>query len=297
MEKNTFYEIMKRDGELVNSSLENIVKDCSGELGGLVEAERYSLLAGGKRIRPVLALAFCRLFGKEAETAIPYACALEMVHTASLIHDDLPSIDNDDLRRGRPTNHKVYGEAVALLAGDGLLMDAFGMIAGNPRVSPSINAVAVAEFSRAVGTRGLVGGEYIDIMGESRELSLDSLLMMHSCKTGALIRVSAILGALAAGVPMNDERMSDAIRYAENIGLAFQIIDDILDVTGTPEQLGKTPGKDAKENKTTFLSFYSIEEALAYSKRLTQEALASVSKYEGSEFLVALAEYLLGRQN
>ena len=281
----------------VNSALENIITDLDLDLDGLFEAEKYSLLAGGKRIRPVLALAFCRLFGGEAERAIPYACALEMVHTASLIHDDLPSIDNDDLRRGRPTNHKVYGEAVALLAGDGLLMDAFGMIAGNPHVSPSINAAAVTEFSRAVGTRGLVGGEYIDIMGESRELSLDSLLKMHACKTGALIRVSAILGALSAGVDMNDERMTDAVRYAENIGLAFQIVDDVLDVTGTPEQLGKTPGKDAKENKTTFLSFYSIEEALAYSKRLTQEALASVSKYEGSEFLVALAEYLLSRQN
>ena len=297
MDKNMLLKQMKSDAELINSALKKTFIDYDSNLSGLADAEKYSLLAGGKRVRPIIAIAFCRMFGGRDAAALPYACALEMVHTASLIHDDLPCIDNDDLRRGRPTNHKVFGESTALLAGDGLLLDSFGLITANPEVPPEINAVAAHQFSIAIGTRGLVGGEYIDIKGETEELDLDTLLKMHACKTGALIRVSAILGALAAGVKMSETRMADAIEYAESIGLAFQIIDDVLDVTGTSEQLGKNPGQDAKENKTTFLKFYSVGEALAYAKELTERALYAVSKYENSEFLVELAKYLLERNN
>lgn len=292
------FEQMKADAALVNAALNALYSDNKDkELERIIESEKYSLMAGGKRIRPIIALAFCRLFGGCAEAAIPYAVALEMIHTASLIHDDLPCIDNDELRRGRPTNHTVFGESTALLAGDGLLMDAFGVVAGNKHLSPEINAEAVIYLSARVGTHGLVGGEFIDVEGEEKNLSLDELKKMDAYKTGALIKASAVLGALAAGVRLSDKRIADAELYAENIGLAFQIVDDILDVTGSAETLGKNPGQDSKENKTTYLSHYSLDEAKAYANALTKEAIASIKKYEGSELLSELAEYLANRNN
>ena len=195
----------------------------------LLESRRYSLMAGGKRIRPALALAFCRLFGGDPEAALPYACALEMIHTYSLIHDDLPCMDNDDLRRGKPTNHRVYGEAMALLAGDALLTDAFAMAADNPKLSGAVNARAVSILSRAAGSRGMVAGQVLDLLGEKSEHrpDFDRLLQTHRLKTGALIRAAAALGVLAAGVDESDVRMRDALTYAEGIGLVFQIVDDI----------------------------------------------------------------------
>ncbi len=298
MNTKEFFEIMKADAELVNRELEKLFADAPrGKLETLTEAEKYSLMAGGKRIRPLLALAFCRMHGGSDSAVLPYAMALEMIHTASLIHDDLPCIDNDDLRRGRPTNHKVYGEWAALLAGDGLLMDSFGVVASNGECSAETNAAAVKFLSDCVGTRGLVGGEFIDILGESEKFSLEALEQMNNLKTGALIRAAAVLGTLAAGVSLFDAKTEDAILYADSIGLAFQIVDDILDVTGDAAELGKNPGQDEKENKTTYLSFYSVEEAYNIAKKLTDTAIKAVSKYEGSEFLVKLAEYLLDRRN
>ena len=265
----------------------------------LLESRRYSLMAGGKRIRPALALAFCRLFGGDPEAALPYACALEMIHTYSLIHDDLPCMDNDDLRRGKPTNHRVYGEAMALLAGDALLTDAFAMAADNPKLSGAVNARAVSILSRAAGSRGMVAGQVLDLLGEKSEHrpDFDRLLQTHRLKTGALIRAAAALGVLAAGVDESDVRMRDALTYAEGIGLVFQIVDDILDVTGDAAELGKTIGSDAQENKTTFLSFLSVEEARAYAERLNAEACHALAPYENNEFLIRLAEHLLTRRH
>ena len=288
---------MKADADLVNEALKNFYLREDKELDRIISAEKYSVLAGGKRIRPIIALAFCRLFGGDPASALPYAIALEMIHTASLIHDDLPCIDNDDLRRGRPTNHKVYGESTALLAGDGLLMDAFGVVAKNTHLSAELNLQAVIALSEATGTFGLVGGEFIDIEGESRRISLDELRKMDSLKTGALIKASAVLGAIAAGVELSDRRMEDVKLYAENIGHAFQVIDDVLDATGTAEELGKNPGQDEKENKTTYLSFYTVDEAISYAEKLTDEAISAIEKYERCEFLRDLAKYLISRKN
>ena len=296
--KNEYKKIMKTDAEMITSALESFYeKGREKELNLLIDAEKYSLMAGGKRIRPIILLAVCRMFGGNDKAAIPYAMAVEMIHTASLIHDDLPSIDNDELRRGKPTCHVAFGEANALLAGDGLLMDAFGVVASNPNVSSDIAQNAVIALSRATGTWGLVGGEFIDVYGEGRGFDLDTLKKMDAYKTGALIRVTAELGALAAGVSFEDERMKDVIKYAENIGVAFQIIDDILDTTATAEQLGKTPGKDAAVNKTTYLSFYSVEQAQKIAENLTCEAIERIEKYNGSDFLIDLARYLTERKN
>jgi len=265
----------------------------------LPEAERYSLMAGGKRIRPVLTLAFCRLFGGEPQAAMPYACALEMIHTYSLIHDDLPCMDNDDLRRGKPTCHRAFGEAVALQAGDALLTDALALCAENPHLPAAVNAKAVSMLARAAGSHGMVGGQVLDLLGEREDSRPDfeTLQQMHRLKTGALIRVAATLGALAAGVSEEDPRMKDAVTYAEGIGMVFQIVDDILDVTGSEAELGKSIGSDAQENKTTFLSFLSIEEARAHAERLNAEAIAALRSYENNEFLTRLAEYLLRRSH
>lgn len=292
------FEQMKKDAALVNAAIEKLYSDnADKELEKIIEAEKYSLSAGGKRIRPIILFAFCRLFGGDEAAALPYALAIEMIHTASLIHDDLPSIDNDELRRGRPTNHMVYGEAVALLAGDGLLMDSFGIVAGNEKLSPKTNAEAVKYLSAMVGTHGLVGGEFIDVDGEERSLSLPELLKMDKYKTAALIKASAVLGALAAGLSLSDERIRDVELYAENIGIAFQVVDDILDVTGSAESLGKNPGQDQKENKSTYLSYYTLEDAGKYAESLTDSAISAIEKYDGSEFLSLLAKHLAKREN
>ena len=289
---------MKLDAELVNSSLKELYSDNNdNELLKIIEAMEYSLMAGGKRIRPIIALAFCRLFGGRDEWVLPYGCALEMVHTASLIHDDLPCIDDDELRRGRPTNHVVFGESTALLAGDGLLMDAYGVIAANKHVPAEFNIQAIKVLSDCTGTHGLVGGEFIDVMGETTPLGLESLKKMDAYKTGALIKASALLGCLAAGVSLDDPRLSDVNIYAENIGLAFQIVDDVLDVIGSAEELGKNPGADEKDKKSTYLSFYSVDDAIKYAKELTRDAVSAISKYENSEFLQELAIYLTDRRN
>ena len=298
MNEQDFRTIMKNDAVLVNEALEQLYATIDQKhIEKLVEAELYSVMAGGKRIRPIIALAFCRMFGGKDEAALPYACALEMVHTSSLIHDDLPCMDNDTLRRGRPTNHTVYGEAIALLAGDGLLTDSFGVVADNPHVSAALNVQAVATLADAAGMYGIVGGQYIDMVGETSPLDLETLKKMYSYKTGAMIRASAVMGALAAGVELTDPRMNDVIEYAKSIGLTFQIIDDILDVTGTVEMLGKNPGRDKKEHKTTYLKFFTIDEAFEHATELTNSAIEAISKYDGCDFLVELAKFLLNRKH
>ena len=285
---------MHRNAVLTEDALRKYYTD-DPDLQALLNAERYSLFAGGKRIRPMLTIEFCRLFGGDEAAALPFACAVEMIHTYSLIHDDLPCMDDDELRRGKPCNHKVFGEGMALLAGDALLTGAFEAAATNVEAGPEISAMAVAYLAGCSGRYGMIGGQVMDVEGEGREMDLESLLKMHSLKTGALIGASCVLGVLAAGVRFDDPAMIDVVTYSENIGLVFQIIDDILDATATREQLGKSVGTDKKRNKNTFLNFYTVEEARFYAEQLTREAVTAIKKYPDSDALVSLAEWLLVR--
>ena len=260
----------------------------------LYNAELYSLMAGGKRIRPFLTLEFCRLFGGSEEAAMPFACAVEMMHTFSLIHDDLPCMDNDDLRRGRPTSHKMFGEATALLAGDSLELRAVKTALLNVHVSPWDSRRAATVLADCAGK--MIEGQVMDMAAEREAISMEQLLTLQSKKTGALMEVSAAMGCIAAGIEDNAPEMNDAVLYAGRIGLAFQIIDDILDAQSTAEELGKSVGSDARDGKTTFLSFMSADEARSYARRVTDAAIDAVVGYKGSETLVALAEWLLTRR-
>ncbi len=287
--------ILDRNATVTEHFLRGIYSE-DPDLKALLEAEQYSLFAGGKRIRPTLVLEFCRMVGGNETAAIPFAGAVEMIHTYSLIHDDLPCMDNDDLRRGKPTNHKVFGEAVALLAGDALLTGAFEVAATNTAVTPEIAAMATAYLAANAGRYGMIGGQVMDIEGEHRKLSPEELLKLHSLKTGALINASCVLGALAAGISPGDAAMEKVILYAEKIGLAFQIVDDILDQTGNEQSLGKKTGGDLEHEKNTFLSFYSVEEAQFYADRLTAEAVDAIRFFENNEILIALAKWLATRK-
>ena len=260
----------------------------------LYSAELYSLMAGGKRIRPFLTLEFCRLFGGSEEAAMPFACAVEMMHTFSLIHDDLPCMDNDDLRRGRPTSHKMFGEATALLAGDSLELRAVKTALLNVQVSPLDSRRAATVLADCAGK--MIEGQVMDMAAEREAISMEQLLTLQSKKTGALMEVSAAMGCIAAGIEDDAPEMNDAVLYAGRIGLAFQIIDDILDAQSTAEELGKSVGSDARDGKTTFLSFMSADEARSYARRVTDAAIDAVAGYHGSETLVALAEWLLTRR-
>jgi geranylgeranyl diphosphate synthase type II len=293
---NVAKEVLREDAALVEGYLNTLYQGGGRCDKTLDESARYSLMAGGKRIRPALVLEFCRMLGGDVQAALPFAAAVEMIHTFSLIHDDLPCMDDDDLRRGRPTNHKVFGEAYALLAGDGMAIDAFGVAASNTAVTPEARAQAVVLLSGAAGCGGMVRGQIVDMFGEQNTLAYEELLFLHAHKTGALIRVAAQLGVLAAGFGVDSPEMKAAVGYAERIGLAFQVIDDILDVTSTPEAMGKSVGGDADHHKNTFLSFKSIPEAEAYAAELTREAVALIAPYAGAERLVALAEYLAVRK-
>ncbi len=266
-----------------------------GALTTLLRAEDHSLMAGGKRIRPTLAIECCRALGGEVEAALPFGCAVEMIHTYSLIHDDLPCMDDDDLRRGKPTCHKVFGEATAILAGDGLLTDAFSVVAANTRVSEKTRLDAVRILSTAAGSAGMVGGQMMDMEGETRHLPLETLCALHARKTGAMIRASAQLGALAAGCDEASEAWRALTVYAERVGLAFQVVDDILDATADPALLGKSVGKDQNAQKTTFLTYYSVEDAASYARELTDEACAAVRSFDADGVLRELARYLAKR--
>ena len=283
------------DAALVEEMLTSLMQEDDADFAAVLAAQRYSLLSRAKRIRPALVLEFCRLFGGSDSAALPLAAAVEMVHTYSLIHDDLPCMDDDDLRRGRPTCHKAFDEATALLAGDALLTRAFGVLAAAPVPDGAVRA-AVAALSRAAGSFGMIGGQVMDLAGEGKQLPMEYLLKLHANKTGALITVSAELGCIAAGLTPEDGRTLQACRYASDIGLAFQIVDDVLDAVSDAETLGKSVGSDARSEKTTFLSFYSIEDAIAYAERLTKQAISAVAEMPGSEVLIALAEYLLQRK-
>ena len=255
----------------------------------LFDAIEYSLLAGGKRLRPILAFEFCRLCGAPWQDAAPFAAAVEMIHTYSLIHDDLPSMDNDDFRRGRPTNHKVYGEAMAILAGDGLLTDAF-LIASQAKTENIRDAIAL--LSECAGSLGMVGGQVLDIMSEERELTEQEVLDIQRRKTGCLISAACGLGALAGGA--TEEQFDAACQFAAGLGLAFQIRDDMLDVIGTQEEMGKGVGTDAAKN--TFVRLYGLEKCEELVNHYTNYALEALKVFQDTEYITALAKSLTGRR-
>lgn len=287
----------KQDAVAVHTRLSELYLEGARTYRTLYDAQKYSLLAGGKRIRPVLVIETCRALGGDERVAIDFAAAVEMVHTYSLIHDDLPCMDDDDLRRGRPTNHKVFGEAFAILAGDGLLTDAFGVILRNPIASAQAKTNAALALSEGAGSHGMVQGQVIDMFGEQNELSLEELLELHRGKTGALIKAAVLLGCYAAELEASDPRINALSIYAERIGLAFQVIDDVLDCTQSAEVLGKSVGSDQREGKTTFMTFYSVNQAKEYARQLTEQAIDAVSTVSGTERLIELAEYLMQRNN
>jgi len=283
---------------MINSTLDKLVPEIKTPQEKIFEAMRYSLLAGGKRIRPVLTLAVCEMFGGNISEAISFACAIEMIHTYSLIHDDLPAMDNDDFRRGVKTNHKVYGEGIAVLAGDALLNKAFEVMTSTLNENSSIDRKikAIQVIANSAGTEGMIGGQVIDIESEGKSIDYETLRNMHALKTGALISASVIVGALIAGASQKDiEKVSV---YASNLGLAFQIRDDILSEIGDSTKLGKNTGNDRERNKSTYVTVLGLDQSKAFLKKITNTAIDAVKDFgEKAEFLVELADYLLNREN
>ena len=256
----------------------------------LFEAMRYSLLAGGKRLRPIFVLDFCKMCGGDIQAAMPLAAAVEMIHTYSLIHDDLPCMDNDDLRRGKPTNHKVYGEAIAVLAGDALLTAAFSYIAG-AKLPAETRIRAVDVLSQCAGELGMVGGQVLDMQSEERECTQQEVLDIQSRKTGALIRAACVMGVLAAGG--SDVQISAAADFADHLGLAFQIRDDMLDVIGDAAQLGKAVGVDSTKN--TFVHLYGLDKCEELVQTHTNTAVKALKVFPHSEYMEQLSTQLVAR--
>jgi geranylgeranyl diphosphate synthase type II len=263
------------------------------------EAMRYSLFAGGKRVRPILAIAAAEALGATSSGLLPLAGALELIHTYSLIHDDLPAMDDDDFRRGRPTCHKVYGEAVAILAGDGLLNRAFEVLS-DPRRTKAVPAnrlvAIIKEISAASGVLGMVGGQVVDMESEGREIDFPTLEYIHTHKTGALIRASVRVGALYAKA--SEKRLKALTRYGELAGLSFQIVDDILDITGKREEIGKNIGSDLKKGKRTFPSFFGLEGSRLRANEVRDKAIDALRDFDHrADPLRELAKYIVKRVN
>ena len=259
----------------------------------LFEAIEYSLLSGGKRLRPIFVFDFCRMCGRPWENAAPFAAAIEMIHTYSLIHDDLPCMDNDDFRRGRPTNHKVFGEGIAVLAGDALLTDAFAVASTAQLPNPKDMAFAIGVLSECAGSLGMVGGQVLDVMSEQRECTEDEVLAIQSRKTGGLIRAACVLGVIAGGG--TKKQIEAAAQFAGALGLAFQIRDDVLDVIGTQEEMGK--GVRTDETKNTFVRIYGIKKCEELENRYTEIAISAVKEFPENNFMVELANHLTNRRN
>ena len=292
MEKD-FTQLMAQDQELIEAHLASIFRE-ETRYADLQDAMDYSLLAGGKRLRPILTLETCRMCGGDPQTALAFAGGVEMIHTSSLIHDDLPAMDDDTLRRGRPTNHVVYGEATAILAGDGLLIAAFEQLAG-AKLPPERVAAAVACLARCTGPAGMVGGQALDMAGEDRFLDRGELELLQSLKTGALISAAAQLGGIAAGA---DERQLEQIRrYAQALGRAFQVRDDMLDIISSEEVLGKPVGSDQSNGKSTFVTALGLDGCARLVEQLTQEAIDALEGFEHPEFHIWLARKMAGRAN
>lgn len=280
----------------VDLELEDILPQTSTEPTSLHRAMRYSVFAGGKRLRPILCLEAGRLLGADEKPLLQIAAALELIHTYSLIHDDLPALDNDDLRRGRPTSHRMFGEALAILAGDGLLTLAFEVIT-SPGLIPSERQLALTnDLAQAIGTRGMVGGQVVDLETTQDSADPARLRFIHMAKTGAFIRASVRAGALAADASERDVTLIS--RYGEKVGLAFQIADDLLDVLGSSESMGKAVHKDGARHKTTYPSLYGVEESQRIARRLADEASESLASFgERARYLCEIAHFLITRQS
>jgi geranylgeranyl diphosphate synthase, type II len=274
---------LRERAAIVERALAENVAEGDGPADRLFEAMRYSLLAGGKRLRPVLALAACEAVGGSPDAAIGFACAIEMIHTYSLIHDDLPCMDDDDLRRGRPTNHKVYGEAIATLAGDGLLTDAFAVLARSAlgpeaRIPSRVALETIAELAEAAGSAGMVGGQVIDLLGEGRAMELRELEYLHRKKTGALFVASVCCGARIGGA---DHLQLEALReYAKALGLAFQVVDDLLDVEESAEKMGKRTHKDEARGKATYPSLLGVDRSWELARELARRAHGALAGFD-----------------
>lgn len=286
---------LKEYSNLVDSGLDKLFPQETCRHSRIFEACRYSLLAGGKHIRASLLLEFYRLCGGKTEHALPFACGLEMIHTYSLVHDDLPCMDNDDYRRGKLSNHKVYGYSTAMLAGDALLNRAFEVMFSQELVPPAQAMKAAAYISRCSGAYGMIGGQVQDLAMEGQKASDEQLREMVSLKTGALIRAACVGGVLLAGGDETHQKAAE--QYADSIGLAFQIRDDILDVTGDQALLGKAIGSDEANEKTTFVSVYGLEACRGMVRDLTLQALSAAETFEDCDFLKKLALWLAQRDN
>jgi geranylgeranyl diphosphate synthase type II len=279
----------------VNRALDKFLPKESTRPTTIHRAMRYSLFAGGKRMRPALTIAAAEACGGKMEDALPLACAVECIHTYSLIHDDLPAMDNDDFRRGKPTNHKVFGEGIAVLAGDALLTQAFEIVAKAKGWRRHPHQKLVLELAHASGSLQLIAGQVADLEGEGKRISADELKYIHERKTSALLCCSVRLGGMSANC--SEAQLKALIDFGYNVGLAFQIIDDILDVTQTSEQLGKTAGKDTKAQKATYPSIVGLEKSRDIALQLTNNAFKALRIFKGkAEALEALADYLLRRQ-
>lgn len=287
---------MKNDIELIENAIRDYIpyEEDVKRQKIVIDAMRYSLEAGGKRIRPVLVLEFCRMLGGNINDALLAAVALEMIHTFSLIHDDLPAMDNDDYRRGRKSCHKEFDEATAILAGDALSIHAFSIISKDKNLSSDKKVKLMEVLSEMSGYKGMIGGQIIDMENEKRDdVDIDNLHAMCDGKTGALIRCACRMGCIVSGA--DDEIIAKADRYGSCVGLAFQIVDDILDITSTTEVLGKPVGSDAASNKTTFATLMGIEKADKLAAKLTDEAIEILGQFDDNEFLKDLTHDLLVR--
>jgi geranylgeranyl diphosphate synthase, type II len=280
--------------KIVDRALNGFLPKESVKPATIHKAMRYSIFAGGKRLRPVLTLATAEACGGEIADALPAACAVECIHTYSLIHDDLPCMDDDDLRRGRPTNHKVFGDGVAVLAGDALLTVAFEILAKSTPTKRYGTAAQISELAHAAGSRWLVGGQVADLEGEGKKLNGAELNYIHRCKTAALLTSSIRLGAMSANA--SEAQLKALTTFGQSVGLAFQVIDDILDVTQSSEKLGKTAGKDLHAQKATYPAIHGLEKSRKEAQRLTALAHRSLSVFgKKGDDLRALADYLLAR--
>lgn len=278
---------------IIENRIDLLLPETNAPYNDVVKAARYSLKLGGKRIRPIIMMEFCRIFCGDYAKALDFSIALEMIHTYSLIHDDLPCMDNDDFRRGKPSCHKAFSEDMALLAGDALLTEAFA-VAANADAEDAVKVKAVLTLSQMAGFSGMLGGQVIDLSFVKNKPDLEMLCDMYNRKTGCLLRAAAIIGATVGGA--SDKDIKNADIFAQKVGLAFQIIDDILDVTADPELLGKPVGSDDKNNKTTFVSILGLEGAKAEAKKLTDEALLILDDFNGNtENIKAITNYLLDR--
>ena len=292
----SFKSSLKYRVDYIEKLLKEHMPEEKGYQKTIFEAMNYSLKAGGKRLRPILTLEACRIVGGNEEDAIPFAIAIEMIHTYSLIHDDLPALDNDDLRRGVPTNHKVYGDAMAILAGDGLLNYAFEIMLKSSigKENPAKYLNAINEIAKSSGVYGMIGGQVVDIESEDKNIEMEKLDFIHLNKTAAII-----VGCMRAGAIIGDateEQLENITKYATNIGLSFQIADDILDITGDESKLGKKVGSDIDNNKSTYPSLIGLEKSKEIANDLINEAKTRISNIKGdTEFLNDLAEYIVAR--